>query len=89
MSYFLRKSLRKRGLYLQIYESHYSKEQKKTVTRFVATMGYYEDIKGMHRDPVEHGLSLVRSLNDSLPKGSVGKPRSEVDPMSRSPFAGK
>lgn len=75
MSYLLRKSLRKRGLYLQIYESHYPKEQKKTVTRFVATLGYYEDIKRTHRDPVEHGLSLVRSLNDALPKRNVGKPR--------------
>ena len=75
MSYFLRKSVRKRGLYLQIYESHYCKERKKTVTRFVMTIGYHEDLKKIHRDPVDHGLSLVRAMNFDLPRKSRGKPR--------------
>ncbi len=80
MSYFLRKSIRKRGLYLQIYESHYSKERKKTVTRFVATLGYHEDLKRIHFDPVEYGLSLVRAMNSDLPKKKLGKPRrAEMD----------
>lgn len=73
MSYFLRKSVRKRGLYLQIYESHYSKERKKTVTRFVMTIGYHEDLKKIHRDPVDHGLSLVRAMNCDVPRKIRGK----------------
>ena len=75
MSYFLRKSVRKRGLYLQIYESHYSKERKKTVTRFVMTIGYHEDLKKIHRDPVDHGLLLVRAMNCDVPRKIRGKTR--------------
>ena len=80
MSYFLRKSIRKRGLYLQIYESFYCNERKKTVTRFVKTLGYHEDLRKIHYDPVEHGLSLVRAMNFELPKKNLGKPRrAEID----------
>ena len=65
MAYFLKKSKLKKGLYLQIYESFYSREKKGTAHRAFKALGYVEDlIKAGITDPVAHFSEVVKGLND-------------------------
>lgn len=69
MAYFLKKSKLKKGLYLQIYESFYSREKKGTAHRAFKALGYEEDlIKAGILDPVAHFSEVVKGLNDEQRK---------------------
>ena len=65
MAYFLKKSKLKKGLYLQIYESFYSREKKGTAHKAFKALGYEKDLikKGI-ADPVAHYSQVVKELND-------------------------
>ena len=65
MAYFLKKSNRARGLYLQIYESFRDKEKKTSVHKSYKTLGYYDDlIKQGIKDPIAYFQNEVNILND-------------------------
>jgi len=64
MAFFLKKSNLKKGLYLQIYESFYSREKKGTAHRCYKTLGYEKDlIESGIPDPVTYYTNVVKQMN--------------------------
>jgi transposase len=64
MAYFLKKSKQKRGVYLQIYESFYSRTKKGTAHKSFQTLGYVQDlIKAGIPDPIAHYTEVVKQMN--------------------------
>ena len=55
MAYFLKRTRNKKGLYLQIYESHWDPERSHTANRLVKALGYVDALreKGIE-DPESH-----------------------------------
>lgn len=65
MAYFLKKSNRTRGLYLQIYESFRDKEKRVSVHKSYKTLGYYDDlVKQGIQDPISYFQKEVIELNN-------------------------
>ena len=64
MAYFLKKTKNKKGLYLQIYESHWDPERGHTVNRSVKALGYEHELResGID-DPISHFKSEVEAMN--------------------------
>ena len=44
MAYYLRKEKKKKGIYLQMYESHWDKEKKQPRSKSVMAFGYVQDL---------------------------------------------
>ena len=44
MAYYLRKEKKKKGIYLQMYESHWDKERKQPRSKSVMAFGYVQDL---------------------------------------------
>lgn len=65
MAYFLRQEKKKKGLYLQMYDSYWDKEKKQSRTKNVMAFGYVEDLisDGMP-DPVAYYKEFVRHKNE-------------------------
>ena len=64
MAYFLKKTKNKKGLYLQIYESHWDPERGHTVNRSVRAVGYEHELRESGiADPVSHFRAEVESMN--------------------------
>lgn len=65
MAYDLRKSEKKRGTYLQIYENFWVKELKQPRARCVKTIGYVADlISNEMPDPVSYYKKVVDDMNE-------------------------
>ena len=69
MSYFLKKTKLKKGLYLQIYESYYNPEKKYGSHRSYKPLGYYDELveKGIE-DPIAYYKAEVEKLNQENKK---------------------
>ena len=74
MGYFLRKDKKKKGVYLQMYETYWDRERKQARTRCVRSFGYVDELKSESiPDPVSYYRELVAeeeknrlsALNDS------------------------
>ena len=64
MSYFLKKTRNKKGLYLQIYSGSMSRERGHVVQSCYRSLGYYDDlVAGGISDPVAHFQEEVDGLN--------------------------
>ena len=64
MAYFLKKSRNKKGLYLQIYESHWDRDRGHTVQTSVRALGYEHELRGSGiADPVAHFKAEVDEMN--------------------------
>ena len=64
MSYFLKKTKNKKGLYLQIYSGTLSKERGHVVQSCYRSLGYYDDLAAMGiDDPIAHFQKEVDELN--------------------------
>ena len=64
MSYFLKKTKNKKGLYLQIYSGSMSRERGHVVQSCYRSLGYYDDlVAGGIEDPVAHFQKEVDGLN--------------------------
>ena len=69
MAYFLRKEKKKKGTYLQMYESFWDKDRKQPRTKNVKSFGYVEDLISYEiPDPVELNIGhfLLSSIIDEL-----------------------
>lgn len=67
MSYFLKKSNLKKGLYLQIYESYYDAEKKGGRNRSFKAIGYYDDLVAQGiEDPIAYYKNEIDKMNESL-----------------------
>ena len=64
MAYFLKKTRNKKGLYLQVYESHWDPGRGHTVNRSVRAIGYEHELResGID-DPVAHFRAEVDAMN--------------------------
>ena len=67
MSYYLKKTKLKKGLYLQIYEGHHDKIKGYTKSTLYRTIGYYNALveQGIE-DPIEYFKREVEELNLNL-----------------------
>lgn len=64
MAYFLRQENKKRGLYLQMYDSYWDKEKKQSRTKSVMAFGYVDDlISAGITDPVSYYREYVKQKN--------------------------
>lgn len=64
MAYFLRQEKKKKGLYLQMYDSYWDKEMKQSRTKNVMAFGYAEElISDKMPDPVAYYKEFVRQKN--------------------------
>lgn len=60
MAYYLRKEKKKKGIYLQMYESHWDKEKKQPRSNSVMAFGYVQDlISDEIPDPVAYYTDFV------------------------------
>ena len=64
MAYYLRKEKKKKGTYLQMYESHWDKEKKQPRSKSVMAFGYVQDlISDEIPDPVAYYTDFVAKKN--------------------------
>ena len=67
MAYFLKITNKKKGKYLQIYESFYNKEKKNTSHKSFKTLGFENDlIASGIVNPIEFYSNEVKKLNTQL-----------------------
>ena len=65
MAYFLKKSVTKKGVYLQIYESYRDKEKKQTAHKAFKPIGYVGDLTSDKiPDPISYYRNLVKKMNE-------------------------
>lgn len=75
MAYFLRQEKKKKGLYLQMYDSYWDKEMKQSRTKNVMAFGYVEDlISDEIPDPVAYYKEFVRRKNEERAAALRRKP---------------
>lgn len=61
MAYFLRQEKKKKGTYLQMYDSYWDKEKKESRTKSVMAFGYVEElISDELPDPVAYYTRLSK-----------------------------
>ncbi len=64
MAYFLRQEKKKKGIYLQMYDSHWDKEKKQPRTKSVEAFGYVDDLASKDiPDPVAYYKDYVARKN--------------------------
>lgn len=64
MAYYLRKEKKKKGIYLQMYESHWDKEKKQPRSKSVMAFGYVQDlISDEIPDPIAYYTDFVAKKN--------------------------
>ena len=84
MAYFLRKSEKKKGLYLEMYDSYWDKEKKSSRTKYAETFGYVTDLTSDEiPDPVAYYQHYVDKKNEER-KASVAdetRPRAFQSPV--------
>ena len=84
MAYFLRKEKKKKGTYLQMYESFWDKDKKQPRTKNVKSFGYVEDlISGEIPDPVKFYSDYVKEQNENRTKvlSEESRPRAFSTPV--------
>lgn len=65
MAYYLRKEKKKKGIYLQMYESHWDKEKKQPRSKSVMAFGYVQDlISDGISDPIAYYTDFVAKKNE-------------------------
>lgn len=65
MAYYLRQSKKKKGIYLEMYESRWDKEKKQPRSKYVESFGYVNElISDEIPDPVEYYKDYVRRRNE-------------------------
>lgn len=65
MGYFLRQDKKKKGTYLQMYESYWNSTIKQPRTRYIESFGYVEELKSEEiPDPVSHYKDIVRKREE-------------------------
>ena len=65
MAFYLRKENKKKGIYLQMYESRWDKERKQPRSKSVMAFGYVEDlISAGIPDPVAYYTDFVHRKNE-------------------------
>ena len=61
--FFLRKSIKSNGVYLQICETVYNKETKSSSNKNFKIIGYADSYKHLYDDPIKHFEDVVKEMN--------------------------
>ena len=79
MAYFLKKTVNKKGTYLQIYEGRYDPERGHAVHRSYRPIGYVHALKeeGIE-DPITYFRAEVRELNEKRKADEDASKRREI-----------
>ena len=84
MAYYLRKEKKKKGIYLQMYESHWDKEKKQPRSKSVMAFGYVQDLfsDGLP-DPIAFYKEFVKQKNEERASAFAQetRPRAFVSPV--------
>ena len=83
MSYYIKKTNLKKGLYLQIYEGHHDPIKGHTVSTLYRKLGYLNDLiaSGLE-DPITHFQKEVDDLNRRMRADKTSKRRAVVGESS-------
>lgn len=84
MAYYLRKENKKKGTYLQMYESHWDKEKKQPRSKSVMAFGYvHELISDEIPDPIAYYTDFVAKKNKERAAASAEdtRPRAFASPV--------
>ena len=84
MAYFLRQEKKKKGLYLQMYDSYWDKEMKQSRTKNVMAFGYVEDLISEEMpNPVAYYKAFVKQKNEerAAALAEETRPRAFQKPM--------
>ena len=84
MAYFLRQTKKKKGIYLEMYDSYWDKESKQSKTKYAETFGYVDDlISDEIPDPITHFTDYVDSKNKERKAMAAEetRPRAFTSPM--------
>ena len=84
MAYFLRKEKKKKGTYLQMYESFWDKDKKQPRAKNVKSFGYVEDlISDEIPDPIKFYSDYVKEQNENRTKAlsEESRPRAFSTPV--------
>lgn len=86
MAYFLRQEKKKKGLYLQMYDTYWDKEKKQPRSKCIKTFGYLQDLISDERpDPVAYYQEYVKQ-QESLRTASLAeetRPRAFGSPLEK------
>ena len=86
MAYFLRQEKKKKGTYLQMYDSYWDKELKQSRTKNVMAFGYVEDLISQEMpDPVAYYKEFVKQKNEERAAAFAEetRPRAFLSPMEK------
>ncbi len=78
MAYFLRQTKKKKGTYLEMYDSFWDKSRKQSRTKYAEGFGYIEELRSDDMpDPVSYYTEYVKRKNEEQKKlsESVTRPR--------------
>ena len=84
MAYFLRQEKKKKGLYLQMYDSYWDKEMKQSRTKNVMAFGYVEDLVSDEMpDPVAYYKAFIKQKNEERASAFAEetRPRTFTSPL--------
>ena len=80
MSYFLKQTKNRKGIYLQIYETHYNPEKQYSSQKSYKAIGYIHELKEQGiKDPVSYYKKEVNELNDALKLEKEQEKQAELD----------
>ena len=63
MSVFLRQQKLKKGIYLSLVESFYSKEKGNTYQKTIEKLGYLDELKKIYTDPIKYYKDIASNLS--------------------------
>lgn len=84
MAYYLRREKKKKGTYLQMYESHWDKEKKQPRSKSVMAFGYVNDlISDEIPDPIAYYTDFVNRKNEerTVALAEETRPRAFASPV--------
>ena len=84
MAFYLRKEKKKKGIYLQMYESHWDKDKKQPRSKSVMAFGYVQDlISNEIPDPIAYYTDFVAKKNEerSAAFAEQTRPRAFASPV--------
>ena len=81
MSYFLKQTKNKKGIYLQIYEGFYDKEKKNSTQRSFQALGYLNDfIEQGISDPISHFRAIADKMTN---EERLNKQQQKIEEISQ------
>ena len=87
MAYYLRKEQKKKGIYLQMYESHWDKDKKQPRSKSVMAFGYVQDlISGGIPAPIAYYSDFVakKNMERAASLAEETRPRAFASPVELS-----